>query len=100
MGRSIHDILQAGLILRWWCFACARGDEIAREELADAWFLDLAEIAVLCPSCRRTDDVVALPAGSPPAPEPDETAQLTPEDAVAFLFHAARSAGKKRGRRR
>jgi hypothetical protein len=51
MVRTITELLQAGMVLRWWCFACADGALLSRAELRDGWFLDLAEVAVCCPKC-------------------------------------------------
>lgn len=101
MAKTIEELLRAGLAMRGWCFACAVPIELRREDLADYWHLELGELAIFCPACRRTDDVIALPAAAPaePEPEPEDNWPLTTTDIVSFIFHQSRSRAKKRRRR-
>lgn len=95
--RTLKDIDQAGLNLRLWCFACARGGMVDPiiwmrfEERGLPLDLEAVQRHFPCRGCGARDALI-LPATRPPSiGEP--MANL-----IAGWFHGMRSAGKKRRR--
>lgn len=93
--HNLRAIDEAGLNVRAWCFACARGDEVD----AIIWMLfqkrgwpdELPEAArkFRCKGCRSSANVVLFPASRPKEPKRTWAAQ------VEHWFHNERGKGRR-----
>lgn len=95
---TLQDMDEAGVDLRLWCYACARGariDTIIWEEFVrESRSIALADVQrrARCRACRSGRDVLLLPATRPELP-PTTGARIW----EAF-FHRQRALAKRRAK--
>mgnify|MGYP007051630449 CR=1 FL=1 len=93
--------------LRVWCFRCFRWRDITLETLGNGGMSGETEFAAVarrfrCITCRRSDQVLVLPASVPGSPgrSRDYSGESAGAALVAGYFHAMRGAGKRAKRLR
>lgn len=93
---TIRQLDDAGMEIRAWCFACARGGVIGSGIWKKFSNHDLTLIEARarfpCKMCRSSADVLLLPATA----EMVTVKPMSWADEVASFFHASRSARKRR----